>query len=216
MATLHLVPEDIRASYKVHEWRNAAGVLQTARPDEWSDILAMLRAFEFRRSELLRGGGGKTPIAARVDAFLRERGWSERKFMTRIKVDEVERDSPTHKVDCYKNFVGLEIEWNNKDPFYDRDLNNFRLLFDLRTIEVGVILTRTTELQALFRTFGSKVAQKYGASTTHLDKLLPRIEGGGGGGCPILVFGITASCYRDDGPGEDQPSGDGSEGLQHG
>jgi Restriction endonuclease BglII len=28
--------------------------------------------------------------------------------------------------------VGLEIEWNNKDPFFDRDLNNFRLLFELR------------------------------------------------------------------------------------
>jgi hypothetical protein len=28
-----------------------------------------------------------------------------------------------------------------------------------------------------------------------MDKLLPRIEGGGGGGCPILVFGITEAKY---------------------
>jgi len=33
-------------------------------------------------------------------------------------------DSPTHKVDCYKNRIALELEWNNKDPFFDRDLNN--------------------------------------------------------------------------------------------
>jgi hypothetical protein len=49
--------------------------------------------------------------------------------------------------DCFEGHVGLEIEWNNKDPFYDRDLNNFRLLFDLRVIEVGVIVTRASNLQ---------------------------------------------------------------------
>jgi len=35
----------------------------------------------------------------------------------------------------------------------------------------------------------------YGNSTTHMSKLLPRLEGGAGGGCPILVFGIRAACY---------------------
>jgi hypothetical protein len=63
-------------------------------------------------------------------------------FKTRIRVDDDERDSPTHKVDCFKGRVGLEVEWNNKDPFFDRDLNNFRLLFELRVIDVGVIITR--------------------------------------------------------------------------
>jgi len=32
---------------------------------------------------------------------------------------------------------------------------------------------------------------KYGASTTQMGKLLPRLEAGRNGGCPILVFGIT-------------------------
>jgi restriction endonuclease BglII len=56
-------------------------------------------------------------------------------------VDDIEHAAPTHKVDCYKNRVALEVEWNNKDPFFDRDLNNFRLLFELRAIDVGVIIT---------------------------------------------------------------------------
>lgn len=38
----------------------------------------------------------------------------------------------------------------------------------------------------------------YGASTTHMSKLLPRIEGGGGGGCPLLVFGISKRLYVED------------------
>jgi N6-adenosine-specific RNA methylase IME4 len=57
-------------------------------------------------------------------------------------VDQSTTHSPTHKVDEYKNQVAVEVEWNNKDPFYDRDLNNFRLLFDLRVISVGIIITR--------------------------------------------------------------------------
>lgn len=198
MATLHLIPRDIIAAYEVHEWRNAAGVISTAHPAEWQDVIGLLRHFKFRRSEVLKGGGRKSVIAQQIDAFLEERGWRERKFATKIRVDTEERDSPTHKVDCFKGRVGLEIEWNNKDPFFDRDLNNFRLLFDLRVIECGIIVTRASQLQQVFRSLGKKVANKYGASTTHMDKLLPRIEGGSGGGCPILAFGITRQQYVED------------------
>ncbi len=31
-----------------------------------------------------------------------------------------------------------------------------------------------------------------------MQKLIPRIEGGGGGGCPILVFGISPKLYVED------------------
>jgi hypothetical protein len=170
MVTLHLVPNDIVQSYEVHEWRNAAGVLLTAHQAEWQDVMEALRTFKFRRSEVLKGGGRKSVIAQRIDTFLAERDWKEKKFATKIRVDTEERDSPTHKVDCFKGRVGLEIEWNNKDPFFDRDLNNFRLLFDLRVIEVGVIITRASSLQQIFKSLGQKVAGKYGASTTHMEK----------------------------------------------
>jgi hypothetical protein len=198
MVTLHLIPKDIAGDYEVREWRNAAGVLSTAHPAEWNDILDTLRHFNFKRSEVLKGGGRKSVVAERIDTFLEGKGWKEKKFATKIRVDEDERDSPTHKVDCFKGRVGLEIEWNNKDPFFDRDLNNFRLLFELRVIDVGVIITRATHLQEIFKSLGKKVANKYGASTTHMEKLLPRLEGGGGGGCPILVFGITRAQYVED------------------
>lgn len=119
-----------------------------------------------------------------------------KEFKTKVVVDDVSTDTPTHKIDCLKNRVALEIEWNNKDPFYDRDLNNFRLLFDLRAISVGVIITRCDELQEIFNDLGR--GSSYGASTTHMSKLLPRIEGGGGAGCPILVIGITKQLYIED------------------
>jgi hypothetical protein len=42
------------------------------------------------------------------------------------------------------------------------------------------------------------MGKSYGASTTHMSKLLPRIEGGSGAGCPILVIGISKALYEDD------------------
>ncbi|MFO1243166.1 MAG: BglII/BstYI family type II restriction endonuclease, partial [Rickettsiales bacterium] len=72
----------------------------------------------------------------------------------------------------------------------------FRLLFDLRAISLGVIITRCDHLQNIFNKIGR--GNSFGNSTTHMSKLLPRIEGGGGAGCPILVFGITEKLYLED------------------
>jgi hypothetical protein len=196
--TDHLVPEDLRRLYHVREWRNAAGVLLTACPEEWADIIAVLRGFRLLRSQILTAGGGLSPISQGINGAFEERGWREKGFATRIVVDDVEYKSPTHLVDCFKGRVALELEWNNKDPFFDRDLNNFRLLFDLRAIDVGVILTRASELQAVFESIGK--GKSFGPSTTHHEKLWPRVEGGGGGGCPVLTFAITPELYVDDGP----------------
>jgi DNA-binding XRE family transcriptional regulator len=108
-------------------------------------------------------------------------------------VDKSEFITPTHKVDCYKNRVALEVEWNNKDPFFDRDLNNFRLLFELRAIDAGLIITRCTELQRIFNQLGR--GPSFGNSTTHMAKLLPRLDGESGGGCPVVVFGIRGAAW---------------------
>jgi len=170
--------------------------LGAARPRESAEIFEVLAAFRLLRSDILTPGGRKSPIAEKLDGELYQKGWVEKAFDTRIIIDGEEHVTPTHSVDCYKNRVALEVEWNNKDPFYDRDLNNFRLLFDLKAIDVGVIITRCDGLQNIFKSLGKGTS--YGASTTHMSKLLPRLEGGGGGGCPVVVFGIGENLYVDD------------------
>jgi Restriction endonuclease BglII len=190
-----LIPSAIAKIFEVHEWRNALAILSAARPQEWKDICEVLSDFKLTREDLVNPGGNKSELAKKLDQQLAVRGWVEKSFQTQILVDGVAIDSPTHSIDCYKGRVALEVEWNNKDPFFDRDLNNFRLLFDLRAIDVGVIITRSTELQALFRELGR--GANAGASTTHMDKLLPKLHGGGGGGCPVVVFGIRRAAYVD-------------------
>jgi len=189
------LPEVIKLNYQIQEWRHASAILERDFSTEWNEILEVLSCFELLRSEILAPGGGKSPIANRIDNHFRQFGWSETSFDTGIIVDGVERDSPTHKVDNFKNGVAIELEWNNKDPFFDRDLNNFRLLFDLRVISVGVIITRSSNLQDLFDDLGK--GKSYGNSTTHWNKLIPRLEGGSGGGCPVIAFGITRGLYKE-------------------
>jgi hypothetical protein len=150
------------------------------------------------RSEAQAAGKNRSPISRQLDGAFYALGWKEKKFETKITVDSHQFESPTHKVDCFKGRVALELEWNNKDPFFDRDLNNFRLLFDLRAIDVGVVITRASELQDIFKSLGK--GSSYGNSTTHHEKLWPRLDGGGGGGCPVLTFAITPKLYIDDGP----------------
>jgi hypothetical protein len=194
--SLDLLPTFLRQSYEVHEWKHACAILKEDFPNEWEDLLAVLGGYRLRRTDVEAAGGNLSPISKYFDREFSSRGWTERKFDTRIVVDETEQVSPTHKVDAFKNGVAVEIEWNNKDPFFDRDLNNFRLLFDLRVVNVGVIVTRSEEILEVFAELGK--GKSTGQSTTHMGKLLPRVAGGGGGGCPLLVFGITRALFTED------------------
>jgi hypothetical protein len=47
--------------------------------------------------------------------------------------------------------IALEIEWNNKDPFFDRDLENFKRLHAEGAISAGIIVTRGTLMQDQMR-----------------------------------------------------------------
>lgn len=190
---LNLIPKELRQRFHFEERAHACAILASDFRSEFKDIVDCLREFRLRKSHILRAGGRKSPIAIAIDTFLVDRGWDERKFDTKVVVDADEWPTPTHKIDNFKNRVGVEVEWNNKDPFYDRDLNNFRLLHQLNVLSVGVVITRLTELQRLFDQL--KKGASYGASTTHWDKLIPKVNGGGAGGCPLLLVGMGMACY---------------------
>lgn len=190
------LPTFVQSHYEIREWRHASAILASDFPDQWSDLIGVLAEFRFRRSDIIVGGGGLASVTHRLHSALGARGWLEHRFETKVVVDQQEHISPTHKVDHVKGRVACDVEWNNKTEFYDRDLNNFRLLFELRAISVGIIITRCTELQTLFNEL--KIGKKYGASTTHFDRLTPRLEGGAGGGCPVIAFGISRSLYVED------------------
>jgi hypothetical protein len=187
------LPLDLKQRYRFKEWNHAMAILAGDFREQWDDLLDCLGDFSLKKSSIIISGGGRSQIPQQMDGFLNARGWKEHQFDIGIRVDGQEIEVPTHKIDNFKNGVAVEVEWNNKTEFYDRDLNNFRLLHQLRVVSVGVIITRLSELQGIFDNLG--IGTKYGTSTTHWDKLVPKIDGGGAGGCPVLAVGISPKCY---------------------
>ena len=101
--------------------------------------------------ELVRGGGGEALATQRLRRALTHKDWKGHKFEIRRIIDGVEKECISHAIDHVKSFggntVALEIEWNNKDPFFDRDLENFKRLHTDGAISVGCIVTRGPALQ---------------------------------------------------------------------
>ncbi|MFY9232833.1 MAG: BglII/BstYI family type II restriction endonuclease [Fimbriimonadaceae bacterium] len=136
------LPDQILKDYEVHEWKHAAAILNQDFPDQLKDIIDILTTFRVHHGDIIVGGGGGSKVTQKLNHAFFNEGWTKERWHTAIQLNDEVRESPTHEVDCVKGRVALEIEWSNKDPFYDRDLNNFRLLFDLRAVSVGVIVTK--------------------------------------------------------------------------
>jgi hypothetical protein len=190
---INLIAPALRERFLFDERHHATSILAADYPNEFDDIMKCLEGFYLRKSHILEAGGGLSQIPKFIDGFLRARKWTEKRFDIKITIDDKPIPIPTHKIDNFRNRVGVETEWNNKTEFYDRDLNNFRLLWEMRVLSVGVIITRLSELQSLFNKLGKGAS--YGASTTHWDKLIPKVESGGAGGCPLLLVGMGLNCY---------------------
>jgi Restriction endonuclease BglII len=81
--------------------------------------------------------------------------WVKTKFEVKKIINGREREAISHEVDHVREFpagvVALEIEWNNKDPFFDRDLENFKRLHADGAISAGVIVTRGRSLHENMR-----------------------------------------------------------------
>lgn len=101
--------------------------------------------------ELIQGGGGLANVTRRIGEDLSSKGWQKQKFHIVKSVNNLETSSSTHEIDHVKAFeqgvLALEIEWNNKDPFFDRDLTTFSRLHGNGAISAGIVITRGYSLQ---------------------------------------------------------------------
>lgn len=198
----------IKSLYEVQSFRNAEEVLQTSFPVELSEICTALEDFRITLDDLRLSGGNESALTKRFKDLLRPKGWEERKLTADLLVKTFKGRSKTpvseqilegfldgHNIDFIKGRVALEWEWNSKDQTFDRDLIAFRAFFESNVIDAGVIVTRSAALNPVFSRL--KIKTKYGASTTWVGKLVPRIKAGRNGGCPVLVIGITPAIVEE-------------------
>jgi hypothetical protein len=135
--------------------RNHAGAILTHDfPDELAVLGGVLAGFRISMAELIGGGGGESGQTQRLRRALFAAGWSKHNFAVQTIVDGILREAVSHEVDHVRSTragtLALEIEWNNKDPFFDRDLETFQRLHAQSAISLGVIVTRGRSMQDSF------------------------------------------------------------------
>ena len=139
------------AGFDILTENHARAILTNDFPVPLGELCDSLMELWIADVELVRGGGGEAHSTQRLRHSLTGRGWSKSKIIIRKIVDGKERAAITHEIDHVRKTengaVALEIEWNNKDPFFDRDLENFQRLHSEGAISVGVIVTRGKSLQ---------------------------------------------------------------------
>jgi restriction endonuclease BglII len=160
--------------YATYDWHGARRLL--AGSPEYADIEVALDRFAFRDDHFAPDVSrrNRSLFVIELQAVFKEMGWA------------VEVLLGTHHVDCVKGRVALEIEWHSTDKSFPRDILNFEQLRRAGHIDVGVIITRSQELRAVFRRSGKRDH----SSTSHIAKLQSAMSGTNDGDCPVLAVAL--------------------------
>lgn len=156
--------------FEVLALHHAEAILTHDMPEAVTELEKVLGTIELPIEELVRGGGGEGQLTQRMRRALSECGWNKHNFEIKKIVDGEEKESISHEIDHIKRFpagiFALEIEWNNKDPFFDRDLENFKRLHADGVISIGGIITRGSTLQNCLRARVARFARERGISNS--------------------------------------------------
>ena len=214
------IRESLLSRFEFQSYGHAIEILNEAFPAEWLELQDCLDRLTISVDDILAAGGNETAIPKKFDDILYPLGWREIKITGDLLVKLYPRranqrgrfsDQPFdeklisgyidgHNIDFIKGKVAFDLEWNSKDQTFDRDLLAMRTYFDCGLIEVGVIVTRAQDLNDVFSRLadhsGKPLIRKYGASTTWMGKLEPRLKSRRNGGCPILAVGIKKACVE--------------------
>ena len=214
------IREDLLRKYEFQNYGHALEILKEAFPTEWNELQDCLERLTISIEDIRAAGGNETAIPKKFDDVLYPLGWREIRITGDLLVKMYPRkasqrgrfsDEPFderiikgyidgHNIDFIKGQVAFDLEWNSKDQTFDRDLLAMRTYFDCGLIDVGVIVTRSKELNDVFKRItdsaGKSLLPKYGASTTWLGKLEYRLKSRRNGGCPILAIGIRKTCIE--------------------
>jgi len=151
--------------FQVDFHSHAEAILGVDFPQVAEELQQILLASTIPIQEIIGSGGGETRGTQRLRNALGQYGWKKHKFVVQRIIDGVEKEAQSHEVDHVRSFpkgtLALEIEWNNKDPFFDRDLENFKRLHADGAISLGIIITRGESLQSSLRDFVRRFADEH-------------------------------------------------------
>ena len=141
--------------FEVEFTSHAEAIMLHDFPDLLDELESALLGISLPMTEIIGGGGGEAKMTQRLRRGLAAMQWTKHNFELKKTVDGVAKESISHEIDHVRRAASgvfaLEIEWNNKDPFFDRDLENFKRLHAEGAISVGGIVTRGALMQTEMR-----------------------------------------------------------------
>src|ERR1700712_5387725 len=136
---------------------HAKAILGVDFPEVAEQLEGVLLASTIPIEEIIGSGGGEAKGTQRLRNALAAYHWRKHNFVVQRIIHGVVKEAQSHEIDHVKTFaagtIAFEIEWNNKDPFFDRDLENFKRLHADGAISLGVIVTRGPDLQDALKGF---------------------------------------------------------------
>lgn len=141
----------IKQGFQIEYHSHARAILSGDFPSAAAELEDGLVDIALPIEEIIAGGGGEARLTQRIRRGLATRGWKKSRFEIEKIINGRPTQSQSHEIDHVRTIddstIVLEIEWNNKDPFFDRDLENFKRLHTDGAISLGVIVTRGASLQ---------------------------------------------------------------------
>src|ERR1043166_8359850 len=146
--------------YQIEFVSHALAILEIDFLDAAKELEEVILNQSIPIEEIIGSGGGETKGTQRLRNGLAAKRWLKETFTITKTINGEPRESISHKVDHVRLVerengsryrLALEIEWNNKDPFFDRDLENFKRLHAEGGISIGVVVTRGTSMQDAMR-----------------------------------------------------------------
>lgn len=158
------LPEDLTELYEIYDFKHAAAIISQEFPEQFHELCTALSTFRFTYEDVIKLGGNESNIPKKFSEILKPMGWQEKQLEAELNVFEVKNKKEkelkssinhgSHKVDYLKGRVAFDLEWNSKDQTFDRDLYAFRAFFEYNAISVGVLVTRSNELDPWFDELG--------------------------------------------------------------
>tara|TARA_B100000579_G_C22689646_1_gene784361 strand:- start:13 stop:807 length:795 start_codon:yes stop_codon:yes gene_type:complete len=134
---------------------NALLVGKSCFKEEFENLDNALSDFEIPVTDFIRSGGGLAEPTKRLTNIVNSFHWKKNNVTSETKVtfsdkslDPIQTNAISHEIDHVgfdskknKKFA-LEIEWSNKDEFFDRDFSAMKGLYNIGAIELGIVILK--------------------------------------------------------------------------
>jgi len=159
-----------KKGWEIEDKDNALLIAGSYFKKEFKELDDALSKFTIPVTDFIRSGGNQAEPTKRLKKIVDSFDWGKNNVESETKVvfsdkslEPITTKAVSHEIDHLgtdsrkERKFSLEIEWNNKDEFFDRDFAAVKGLYEMGVIEFGIIILKGDT----FNEKATKVIEKY-------------------------------------------------------